>query len=82
MNRGRDIWSGLTPAMADHLADRLFLVATLAMCFKDRDPQSVAERYGIDQGTVEDIQAARIDRLPPAILRKILAAIEGDGDRT
>ena len=81
MKRGRDIWGGLTPAMADHLADRLFLVATLAMCFKDQNPQAIAERYGIDRGMVEDIQAARIDRLPPAILRKILAAIEGDGDR-
>ena len=82
MKRGRDVWSVLTPAMADELSDRLFLVATLAMCFKDRDPQKIADRYGIDREMVEDIQAARIDRLPPAILRKILAAIEGDGDRT
>lgn len=81
MKRRRDIWCGLTPAMADDLAERVFLVATLAMCFKDQDPQKIADRYGIDRGMVEDIQAAKLDRLYPAILREVLAAIEGGGDR-
>jgi hypothetical protein len=80
MKRGRDIWSGLTPAMADALADRVFLVATLAMCFKGQDPQKIADRYGIDRGMVEDIQAAKIERLFPTTLREILAAVEADGE--
>jgi len=58
----------------------VFLVATLAMCFKDQDPQKIADRYGIDREMIEDIQGAEIERLPPATLREILAAIEADGE--